>query len=240
MSIARADSFIRIDLRGAGPLLDTLENVAGILGASSTLEPIMHRAARPIENQYRREALRHDATGNLARSTTHKVITYRSGVVVAVAGPRHTGNAGATGAMASGNHSWLVEFGSHGRRSPAARGKRKTYVNVHQLINRRMTVVARLEDSDDFHNRGRGYYFLMSSWKEPTRQARRGKGYPHDFLPDLGDGPRVYTLKPGQTYGAMPAFHLMENTINARRAEAQSIIRNGIIDAINAAVRSSL
>jgi hypothetical protein len=240
MSLAAARAFVRIDVRGVEPVIDTLENVAGILAAGTTLEAIMRRAARPIVNTYRAAAARHDATGNLARSTTSKVRTYRPGVTVAIAGPRHTGNQGATGEVASGNHSWLVEFGSNGRRRPQSRGKRKTYVNVHQMINRRMTKVAKLEDSDDFARRGRGYYFLMSSWREPTRQARAGRGYTHDFLPDAGDGPRPFTLHPGEDYGAMPAYHLMENTINARRTQVQGIIRNGLIDAINAAVSGAL
>jgi hypothetical protein len=77
-----------------------------------------------------------------------------------------------------------------------------------------MTRVATLEDSDKFKARSKGYYFLMSSWREPTRQARAGRGYTHDFLPNGG----VFTLQPGETYGAMPGYHLMENTIAATRA----------------------
>lgn len=240
MSLTVARTFIRIDLRGGEVLLDTLENVSGVLAAGSTLEEIMRRAARPIVTTYRAAALAHDATGNLAKSTTSKIKTYRPGVTVAIAGPRHTGNIGATGSAASGNHSWLVEFGSNGRRRPSSRAKRKTYVNVHQMINRRMTAVARLEDSDEFSRRGRGYYFLMSSWKEPTRQPRAGRGYTHDFLPDAGDGPRVFTLQAGKDYGAMPAYHLMENTIAARRTQVQGIIRDGLINAINAAVSGAI
>lgn len=240
MSLAAARAFVKIDVRGVEPLIDTLENVAGVLAAGTTLEGIMRRAARPIVATYRAAAASHDATGNLARSTTSKIKTYRPGVTVAIAGPRHTGNQGATGSVASGNHSWLVEFGSNGRRRPQSRGKRKAYVNVHQMINRKMTKVARLEDADDFAKRSRGYYFLMSSWREPTRQARAGRGYTHDFLPDNGDGPRPFTLHPGEDYGAMPAYHLMENTINARRTQVQGIIRNGLIEAINAAVSGAL
>lgn len=236
MSLLRANAFIRVNVAGAQPMLDTLENVAGVLAAGQTLERVLGRAAQPIVEGYRAAALTHDATGNLAASTTYKTKTYRPGVSVAVAGPRHTGSIGATTEVPSGNHSWLVEFGSNGRRSPASRGTRKTYVNVHQKINKKMTQVVALDDSDDFHKRGLGYYFLMSSWREPTRQPRAGKGYTHDFLPGGG----VYTLKAGATYGAMPAFHLMEHTIAARRAEVQGIVRTGLINAINAAISGAL
>jgi hypothetical protein len=147
-NFGRAQAFIRIGVEGIRPILETLENVAGVLSAGESLERVLERAARPIRDTYRAAALRHDATGNLAKSTTIKTKTYRPGVSVAIAGPRHTGSQGATGSQASGNHSWLVEFGSNGRRKPSSRGTRKTYVNVHEVINRRMTKVARLEDSD--------------------------------------------------------------------------------------------
>jgi hypothetical protein len=236
MSLARAEAFVRVGVTGVQPILDNLEIVAGTMAAGATLEQILRRAAIPIRDGYRAAARVHDATGNLERSTTIKTKTYRPGVSVAIAGPRHTGREGATGTVASGNHSWLVEFGSNGRRSPSSRGTRKAYVNVHQSINMRMTRVAALEDSDKFKARSKGYYFLMSSWREPTRQARAGRGYTHDFLPDGG----VFTLQPGQTYGAMPGYHLMENTIAARRTQVQGIIRNGLIDAINTAVAGAL
>lgn len=236
MSLTRAQAFVRVGVYGAQPVLDTLQNVAGVMGAGAILEEVLRRAAVPIRDTYRAAARTHDATGNLARSTTIKTKTYRPGVSVAIAGPRHTGSVGATGSVASGNHSWLVEFGSHGRRTPSTRGTRKTYVNVHQMINRRMTRVARLEDSEKFAARARGSYFLMSSWREPTRQARAGRGYPHDFLPDGG----VFTLSPGEDYGAMPAYHLMEHSIAARRTQVQGLIRNGLIEAINTAVSGVL
>jgi hypothetical protein len=235
-NLGRAQAFVRVGVEGVRPILDTLENMVGTMSAGEQLEQILRRAARPIRDTYRAAALRHDATGNLAKSTTIKTKTYRPGVSVAIAGPRHTGNIGATGSQASGNHSWLVEFGSNGRRKPSSRAKRKTYVNVHQVINMRMTKVARLEDSDNFAKRSRGYYFLMSSWKEPTRQARAGRGYTHDFLPGGG----VFTLQPGEDYGEMPGLHLMENTITARRSQAQAIIRTGLINAINAAISGSV
>lgn len=234
-NLAKAEAFIKVGVTGVGPMLDILDLLIGTFAKQATLEKILHNAAVPIRNEYKAHALKHDATGNLAKSTTIKTKTYPSGTAVAIAGPRHTGTAGASGGVASGNHSWLVEFGSDGPRRPSTRN-RKTYVSVHKMINRKMTVHALLEDSEKFAKRSRGYYFLMSSWKEKTRQARRGKGYTHDFLPDLGDGPRVYTLQPGETYGAMPGLHLMEKTIKSQASKSQSLIRSGIINAINDAI----
>jgi hypothetical protein len=238
-NLSTAEAFIRVSLTGVGPMIDILDLLIGSFGKGAVLEKVLREAAIPIRDEYKSRALTHDATGNLAKSTTIKTKTYPSGISIAVAGPRHTGSAGATGKMASGNHSWLVEFGSNGRRQPSTRN-RKTYVNVHKMINRKMTVHARLEDSEKFAKRSRGYYFLMSSWHEPTRQPRRGKGYPHDFLPDIGKGPRVYTLHPGETYGAMPGYGLMQKTIAAQSANVRNILRSGIVDAINDTISGSI
>lgn len=240
MSLARVDSFVRVGVEGIKPVLDNLETLEGIFGTQDLLADILRRAAVPIRDEYKNAALRHDATGNLAASTRIKAKKYPSGSAVAVTGPEQTGTQGATGERPSGNHAWLVEFGSKGRRSPSARGTRRTYVNVHTMINRRMTLHSRLEDSETFRNRSLGYYFLMSSWREPTRQARAGKGYTHDFMPAVNGKSRVYTLHPGETYGEMPAYHLMENAIRARAPESQSLIRNGIITAINNSLARSL
>lgn len=233
-NLLRAESFINVRLSGVGPMIDTLDLLMGAFAKQDILVKILERAAIPIRNEYKKKALTHDATGNLAKSTTIKTKKYPSGNAVAIAGPRQTGSQGATGKVASGNHAWLVEFGSDGRRKPSTRNK-KTYISVHKMINRKMTLHAVLEDSEKFAKRSRGYYFLMSSWKEPTRQPRAGKGYPHDFLPDGG----VYTLHPGETYGAMPGYHLMENTIKTKASQVQSILRSGIIDAINDAVEGA-
>jgi hypothetical protein len=234
-NLAKAEAFIRVGVTGVGPMLDTLDLLIGAFAKKTVLEKVLREAAVPIRDEYKSRALKHDATGNLAKSTTIKTKTYPSGTSVAIAGPRHTGTAGASGGVASGNHSWLVEFGSDGPRRPQTR-KKKTYVSVHKMINRKMTLHAPLEDSEKFAKRSRGFYFLMSSWNEPTRQPRRGKGYTHDFLPDLGKGPRVYTLHPGETYGAMPGLHLMEKTIKSQGTKSKNLIRDGIISAINDAV----
>lgn len=233
MSLAAAEAFVRVGVEGIGPALDNLKTLEGIFGTQDILVDILRRAALPIRDEYRNSARRHDATGNLAASTRVETRKYKNGNAVAIAGPQQTGTQGATSEVPSGNHAWLVEFGSNGRRSPSARGKRKTYINVHQSINKRMSLHSRLEDSEKFRSRGAGYYFLMSSWKEPTRQPRAGKGYTHDFLPEKNGRTRVFTLKAGETYGEMPAYHLMENAIRARASRSQAIIRSGIISAIN-------
>lgn len=234
-NLSRASAFVSVRMTGVGPMLDIMETLVGTFERQNTLTGILKKAAGPIAKDYKAKALTHDATGNLAKSVTVKTKKYPSGNAVAIAGPKYTGAQGASPTAGSGNHAWLVEFGSNGDRRPSTRN-RKTYVNVHQLINRKMTVVAKLEDSEKFAARSRGYYFLMSSWREPTRQPRAGKGYTHDFLPAKDGKSRVYTLHPGKTYGAMPGYHLMETTIASRGSEALGIVRSGIIDAINKAI----
>lgn len=222
--MTKADAFVRVRMEGLGPIVDTLENVVGAMKSGELTRPLVRRAAEPIKKTYKAKAKAHDVTGNLHKSVKIKDKLYKSGIAVAIAGPEHTGTMGATGDKPSGNHSWLVEFGSNGRRKPKTRGKRKTYINVHKLINRRFKLVSRLEDSDKFEKRSKGYYFIMSSFNEPTRQAKKGSGYPHDFF---------MTLKPGETYGAMPALGLMQKTITEKRSEVNTILRDGLIQAIN-------
>jgi len=233
MSLAQAEAFVRVQItdRSVRLLRDIFQDLERSMSAQEAIAAILRRAAERIRRSYVSGLRAHDATGNLAKSTRIKTKKYSSsGVVIAVVGPQQTGRQGATQDRPSGNHAWLFEFGSNGRRRPQTRqNNRRTYVNVHESVNRRMTIRARLEDSETFANRGRGYYFLMSSWREPTRQPRAGKGYTHDFLPDGG----VFALAPGATYGAMPAYHLMENSISANASNCQSIIRDGLINAIN-------
>lgn len=234
--MANSTDFVRVTLDGLGPMLDTMDSVMNKLQKQESLAKILVKAGAPIKKEYKRLALLHDATGNLAKSTTHKTRKYPSGNVAVIVGPRHTGTKGATDSQASGNHSWLVEFGSNGRRKPDRRGKRKTYISVHKMVNRKMSLHAPYVDSDSFGKMMKGYYFLMSSWRRPTRQARAGKGYTHDFLPDGG----VYTLHPGETYGAMPPLGLMKKTLLAKGTQARDIAKAGIIEAINNAIAGSL
>lgn len=227
--LAQAKAMVRVQFTGLGPMVDTLRNLASTFEVRDDLRDILYKAAQPIKNEYKSQAKSHEATGNLAKSVGVKTVKYPSGNAVAIAGPKYTGSMGATPTGGSGNHSWLVEFGSHGARRPKNRGKRRTAINVHKSINGKMKLHAKNVDSEKFQKMAAGSYFLMSSWRNPSRQAGAGKGYSHDFLPDGG----VFALAPGKTYGAMPALHLMKNTIQAKGGQAEAIIKDGLINAIN-------
>jgi hypothetical protein len=74
---------------------------------------------------------------------------------------------------------------------------------------------------------GRGYYFLMGSKKERTRQAKMGVGYPHDFGSDAPGEMHPVALKPGETIRPMPAQNLMQKTISENSsAVLASLIAN--------------
>lgn len=175
-------------------------------------------AAKLIERGYKDKV--RNVTGNLNKSMTTRIRQYE-GATVAVTGPRVTGPVGADPDKGSGNHAWLVEFGT-GPRKPGSQGRR-AYVNVHQAINGRMRKVGGFNNLQ-FEQMGRGYYFLMGSKNEPTRQAKAGSGYPHDFLPDGKGGTRPFFLRPGETYGAMPAQHPMERTISENSSAVLSAL----------------
>ena len=81
-----------------------------------------------------------------------------------------------------------------------------------------------------------GYYFLMGSIREPTRQARAGSGYPHDFAFTEGRGQHPYTLHPGETYGAMPARELMQKTLASVGSQVNSSLISLLTTAINKAI----
>jgi hypothetical protein len=241
MSKTRAEAFCKVQITGVRDVLNVFDNIIEAMERADVLEKVVRRAAQPIEDEYATMVSRHDQTGNLEASTTIKTKKYPY-AAVAIAGPRQTGRQGATGDFASGNHAWLMEFGSNGDRTPGT-AKRKTYINVHKSVNGRMTVHRRLEDADKFHRRSAGYYFLMSSFMEPTRQARRGRGYSHDFLPaghDKKQKIHPYTLHPGEQYGAMPAYHIMEDVILANRKEVSDLLRDGLVRAINEKLAKSI
>jgi hypothetical protein len=180
--------------------------------------PIVMKGAKIIAEGYAMRA--GNVTGNLAKSVKVKVREYGQ-ATVAVVGPLQTGSKGATEREGSGNAAWIVEFGT-GRRRPGTQGRR-TYLNVHQAINGKMTRRS-TANNVQFANMSRGYYFLMGSKNEPTRQARAGSGYPHDFGYS-GGRQHPITLRPGETYGAMPARHPMERTINAEQQRVFNTLR---------------
>lgn len=219
----RANQFIHINMVGWEDWVDELRAIYDSLDPR-VLKNLMRRAAVPVRDGYKNAVKPHDQTGNLAASTTIKVKAYDR-ATVAIAGPENTGTQGASADRPSGNHAWLVEFGSD-RRKPGTQGRR-TYINTHKSINNRMQS-HRVMDEGTFASQSRGVYFLMGSKNEPTRQARMGKGYSHDFMVGEDGEMHPMTLGPGDTYGAMPALGLMANVIAAQTSRSQEIIAEGI------------
>lgn len=218
-----ANKFIHINMAGWEDWVEELRKIYDDLDPR-LLKNLMRRAATPVKSGYKAAALRHDQTGNLAASTGVKVKAYDK-ATVAIAGPENTGSSGASADRPSGNHAWLVEFGSD-RRRPGTKGRR-TYINTHKSINGRMQS-HKVMDESTFERQSKGVYFLMGSKNEPTRQARMGKGYSHDFMTDANGEMHPMTIGPGETYGAMPALHLMEKTIRSVTSKTQEIIAEGI------------
>ena len=221
-----AEGFVTVRTAGIRELAEKLQRMAQEAGKPDRLKSIVTSAAKIIERDYAQRV--GDVTGGLKKSlrTRHKVY---EGAVVAITGPLQTGPVGSTDSQASGNHAWLVEFGS-GRRRPGTEGRR-TYINVHQMINRKMKLHSSANDKQ-FASMGRGYYFLMGSINEPTRQARQGNGYPHDFGFSRGRQHPI-TLHPGEDYGAMPAKHPMERTIAAQQQAVFNYLRTAIQNSID-------
>lgn len=230
--VERAGQFVTVRTAGARELVRRFRELAAA-AAPDILQRIVRRASEPIFNDYKALAQRHEATGNLAASVTRKYKNYAEGAV-AVVGPRQTGPVGDRPEARSGNHAWLVEFGTAPRR-PGTRGRR-TYINVHQMINGKMSRSGSLND-EQFRSKGKGYYFLMGSLDYRRNQAAGRSGYSRDFA---GPGPRgdgreqhPITLKPGDTIAGMPALHLMEDTIQANGNEVLAILKSELIKQIN-------
>lgn len=224
-----AAGFVTVNARGFEEASKKLLQAADALDASGkagedALRRALRKPSRMISDQYKSNV--GDVTGNLKKSVKTKYVAYKSNsAVISVTGPRSTGTGSASERDGSGNHAWLVEFGTP-RRKPGTQGRR-TYVNVHQMINGKMQRSSSGVTDSQFANMGKGYYFLMGSIDEPTRQARAGSGYPHDFLPGE-DGMRPMTLQSGESYGGMPAQKSMEKSLqqvgdNARAALLSSI-----------------
>ena len=156
----------------AAVMMDTLKNITKVFEGQKILAPIVRRAARKIANEYKARAKMIEVTGNLAGSVAVKTKSYGTGTVVAIAGPKHTGTMGATGDQPSGNHSWLVEFGSNGRRKPGTRGARRTYVDVHKKVNAKMKRVAGWK-TGKIRQASEGLLLIMSSeTNQPDKTAK--------------------------------------------------------------------
>jgi hypothetical protein len=78
-----------------------------------------------------------------------------------------------------------------------------------------------------FASMSKGYYFLMGSKNEPTRQKRAGSGYPHDFAVTNGKQ-HPMTMHPGETYAPTPARHTMEHAINRSSAAVLASLKAAI------------
>jgi len=226
-----ANAFVRIQTAGTRELAKKLEELAKKLGMSDSagqqmLIAAVRKASKPIAETYKKKV--GNVTGNLAKSTRTYTRKYDK-AAVAITGPLQTGTAGATEKSGSGNAAWLVEFGS-GPRKPGTQNRR-TYINVHVMINRKMQSHSESTDAQ-FANMSKGYYFLMGSRNEPTRLARQGSGGDHDFNSYGGKGQRPMTMHPGETYGAMPAKHHMESTISEASGE--------VLASLTAAIKRSI
>lgn len=214
-----ARGFVTIQTSGVRELALKLQKLSALAGDYKALERCVVEAAKHIEKGYKRRV--GNVTGNLRKSVRTKAKVYpEDGGVIAITGPIQTGPVGSTPDQASGKHAWLKEFGT-GPRRPGTQGRR-TYLNVHQLINKRMIRRSSANDQQ-FQRMSRGYYFIMSSKNEPTRQARAGSGYPHDF---------IYTLGPNETYGKMPASNAMQNTISQEQSAVFSTLQQAIKNSI--------
>jgi len=214
-----AQGFVTVKTAGIRELALKLQSLAAKMGEPAALGNCVKEAAKHIENGYRSRVA--DVTGNLRKSIRTRIKSYpEDGGVIAIVGPLQTGPMGANEKQASGNHAWLVEFGT-GPRRPGTQGRR-TYINVHQAINGKMSRHSSANDQQ-FASMSKGYYFLMGSKNEPTRQSRQGRGYPHDFGSTDGRMHPI-TMHPGEEYGEMQGTHAMQNTINQEQQAVLSTL----------------
>jgi hypothetical protein len=220
-----AEGFVSVRMEGVREMAEKLQRLGAEVGEPKALELAVRTASGHIKRSYQSKV--GNVTGNLARSTRIETKVYDA-ATVAIVGPYQSGTGRSTDRQASGNHAWLKEFGS-GPRRPGTKGRR-TYVNVHQMINGKMRRHSSANDQQ-FANMSRGYYFLMGSRDEETRQARQGIGYPHDFGYSNGKQHPI-TLHPGDTYAPMPASHAMERSI----AET----KDAVLNTLKAAIQNSL
>ena len=222
-----ATGFIRVRTSGQQELAEALLRAAkaldpsGEAGRKALMRAVGHGLAA-IGEQYKKN-IGPDVTGNLRKSVKNKYVFYDD-AVVGVVGPRSTGTGSASEKDGSGNAAWLIEFGTP-RRKPGSQNRR-AYVNVHRMINGKMKRHTTAMNDDQFQRQSRGYYFLMGSINEPTRQAKFGSGYPHDFVTDPKGrgGIRPMTLGPNETYGGVKAKRPMERAIRSEGGNARAAL----------------
>lgn len=224
--VERANQFVTVRTAGARDLVRRLNELVQAASSERILAEAVDRASRPIRDDYRDAARRREATGNLYRAVGKpKIKTYTGQdgpAAVAVVGPRQTGPVGSRPGAESGNHAWLVEFGTKPRK-PGSRGRR-TYINVHQSINKKMKFSGGFNDQE-FAQMGRGFYFLMGSKYE--REGARGKpGYSRDFSDSYGTREQhPISLAPGETIAGMRPLGLMERAITGNGSQALAILK---------------
>jgi hypothetical protein len=222
-----AGDFLNFNITGIGDMIKALDRAASrcLKDPGGYLQKSIIEGMNEVRDSYRGKV--NNITGNLRRATvTRKGRKQYPGVFIAVTGPRHSvaGKEWDVEEKGAGNHAFLVEFGTS-RRRPSTQNRR-TYLNVHQKINRRFRPLANREggfafDNEQFERMGRGYYFLMGSINERHPARRTGPGA---FVKKPGGGTRPYFLSPNETYGAMPAGHIMERSI----ADSRSAVLNGV------------
>lgn len=177
------------------------------------LKRVVMKAIKPFEDSYRELAERHKATGNLAKSVNRKYKAYdATSTAVGIAGPKHTGAQAATAESGSGNHAWLIEFGSHGPRRPGG-GPKKPALYVQQEVNGRLHGIGAM-NSLDFEQAPAGTYFVMGT-KNRDPKVSDDKQY-------------IRRLGPNETYGAMPALGWMQSVVEQKSADVNRSIADGL------------
>ncbi len=174
------------------------------------LKPVMLAAVKAIADDYRGLAERNAATGNLAKSVQRKFLPYNYAAVV-IAGPKHTGSGSADEETGSGNHAWLIEYGTRERRPGG--GNKKPSLYVHKAVNGRTRGYGAMS-SEDFEQQSSEFAFIMGSKNRPF--INPGKHW----------GP--YKVRPNETYGAMPRLGWMQDTIMANRSDVQRSLERGV------------
>lgn len=195
--------------------------------ATNPLTAAARKAAQPIMQLYKENIS--EVTGNLQRSVEVRAGRKKYvGIGIAVGGPVHrvSGKDWDVLKKGAGNHAFLYEFGT-GPRRPSTQGRR-TYLNVHQRINGRMSRIN--PDGAKFNNlqferMSKGSYFLMGNkGVGPDGEFNQRRGFVLDRREGAGGQTRPYTLGPGETYPAMPASHAMEMAIKRGRSQSFSVL----------------
>ena len=226
----RLSGFVNVRTEGVRDLAAELLRLAfrADENGQSLLQKATKDASKPIISAYQENI--NDVTGNLGRSIETRKSRGKKlpGIATSVTGPVHrvTGTdwdvAQGRSKKGSGNHAWLVEFGT-GPRRPGTQGRR-TLVNLHDKVNTKFTKRSGVFNDEDFARMSTGEaYFVMGSRDEPTRKAGQGRGYPHDIL---------FAIGPGETYGAMTAQRPMERAI----ASSSSAVLANLLAAIQTQV----